>query len=84
MAHNIIKTGVPRNIHANLVSEYPYRTRQATGGNIRFDGSVIGEKTFKFQARRVYNQVTVEMRRLGKDGFKREIRKWVKQNTPIR
>ena len=50
MAHNIITTGIPRNIHANIVSEYPYRTRQATGGNIRFDGSVIGEKTFKFQA----------------------------------
>ena len=26
MAHNIVKSGVPRNIHSTLVTQYPYRT----------------------------------------------------------
>ena len=30
MAHNIVKSGVPRNIYSTLVTQYPYRTRQAT------------------------------------------------------
>ena len=84
MAHNIIMTGVPKNIHATLVSEYPYRTRQAAVGDIRVEAASSGEKTLSFQARRFYNQVPIEMHQLGKVGFKREIRKWVKQNIPIR
>ena len=84
MAHNIIMTGVPRNIHANLVSEYPYATRQAAGGDIRFDGALIGEKTFKFQARRFYNQIPTKIRKLGKLGFKREVKNWAKQHVPLR
>ena len=84
MAHNIIMTGVPRNIHATLVSEYPYRTRQAAVGNIRFEGALIGEKSFKYQARKFYNQIPTEMRKLGKLPFKKKIKTWVKQNIPVR
>ena len=89
MAHNIIVTGVPRNIHATMLSEYPYRTRQATQGNIRaaennLAHSSLAEKTFKFQSRKYYNQVPVEIRQLRKQPFKKKIRKWVKEHIPIR
>ena len=92
MSHNIMMTGVPRNIHATIAMEHPYRTRQATAGGIRFVGghqvgasiSSLSEKTFKFQARKLYNQLPGDIRQLGKDKFKKEIRKWTQKNISIR
>ena len=90
MAHDIIMTGLPKNIHATLISEYPYRTRRAAGGDIRFDGnftapsSALGERTFKNQARKFYNEVPLALRQLDKKKFKKQIRKWVKNNVPVR
>ena len=85
MAHKIVTTGVPKNIKATLILEYPYRTRQATNGDIRLlDNTLKNEKTFKFQARKYYNQIPLNIRQLEKDKFKKEIKKWVKENIPIR
>ena len=41
MTHKIMKTGVPRNIYATIGSEFPYRTRQATQGNLRMGEMII-------------------------------------------
>ena len=90
MAHNIMMTGVPRNIHATIATEHPYRTRQAAAGGIRFTANpdenvtCLSEKTFKFQARRHYNQIPGEIRHLGKSKFKKASLKWVKEVIPIR
>ena len=90
MAHNIVQTGVPRNIHASLVKEYPYRTRQATKGDIRTIVNPVNQisssitKTFKNQARIWYNQIPVTIRQLQKKRFKKELKKWVKENVQIR
>ena len=89
MAHNIIKTGVPRNIYATLSMDYPYPTRQAAQGNIRSidtseNNNSMSEKTFKYQARKYYNQIPVEIRQLPKQRFKKQLRKWVKENISLR
>ena len=92
MAHNIMTTGLPRNLHATIAMEHPYRTRQAAAGGIRFTGghqvgvnySSLSEKTFKFQARKFYNQLPGEIRQLGKKKFKKEVRKWILKNISIR
>ena len=90
MAQNIMTTGVPRNIHAAIATEHPYRTRQATSGGIRVAShqmnniTSLSERTFKFQARKFYNQLPGEMRQLGKVKFRKEVRNWVKHNVPIR
>ena len=85
MAHKIVTTGVPKNIKATLILEYPYRTRQATNGDIRLlDNILKNEKTFKFQARKYYNQIPIEIRQLQNDKFKKEMKKWVRESIPIR
>ena len=86
MAHNIINTGVPHNIHSALIKTYPYRTRQATNGDIRTE--IKSDKqlpqTFKYQARSLYNQIPVEIRQCKKKLFKKKLKKWVKENIPLR
>ena len=82
-------TGNPRNIYSSIISEYPYRTRQSTNGEIRLTvnndaNSSFTERTFKYQARKLYNQIPAEMRSMGKNQFKNSIKKWVKENVPIR
>ena len=86
MTHKIMKTGVPRNIYAKLVSVFPYQTRQATNGNIRLDGNenFKSESTFRNNARLFYNQIPMEIRQMEITGFKRQVKKWVKSNIPIR
>ena len=85
LAHNIITTGVPRNIYANLISEFPYQTRQKTNKDIRLDGnrSHQSEKTFKNRARVHYNQIPAEIRQMEMKGFKTQVKKWVKTKVPI-
>ena len=87
MAHNIVKSGVPRNIYSTLVTQYPYRTRQATKGDIRSivnPDNHISTKTFKYQARIWYNQLPTNLRQMEKKRFKSELKKWVKEHIPIR
>ena len=90
MAHNVMKTGTPRNIFETMSADHPYRTRQATRGEIRYavnfsaHNSSLSEKTFKYQARKYYNQIPGEIREMKKGTFKSQVRKWVKQHIPIR
>ena len=87
MAHNIVKSGVPRNIYSTLVTQYPYRTRQATKGDIRSivnPDNHISTKTFKYKARIWYNQLPTNLRQMEKKRFKSELKKWVKEHIPIR
>ena len=86
MTHKIMKTRVPRNIYAKLASEFPYRTRQATQGNIRMGGNekFRNDKSFKNNSRIIYNQIPAVIRSKEISAFKKEIKKWVKKNIPIR
>ena len=90
MAHNVMTTGVPRNIYETMAAEHPYRTREAARGDIRFAGnfdaqiSSLTERTFKYQARKFYNKIPNEMRQMKKSRFKKEVRKWAKENIAIR
>ena len=83
-------TGTPRNIFETMSADHPYRTRQATRGEIRYavnfsaQNSSLSEKTFKYQARKYYNQIPGEIREMKKGPFKSQVRKWVKQHIPIR
>ena len=76
MTHKIMNTGVPRNIYATLVSEFPYRTRQATNGDIRIGGNdnFRNGKSFKNNARIIYNQIPANIRSKKISAFKKEIK----------
>ena len=84
VAHGIVMSGVPLNINASFSLQHPYRTRQASTGRIRFTEKSVSEKTFRFQARKYYNLIPSELREKGQLQFKRLIKKWVRDNIPIR
>ena len=90
MAHNVMTTRLPRNIYETMSADHPYRTRHTTQGEIRYavnfsaQSSSLTERTFKFQARKFYNQIPGEMRQMNKSRFKKEIQKWLRENVPIR
>ena len=84
MAHNILTTGVPKNIYANFEVEHPYRTRQAATGGIRITAEQFPERTFNYQAKKYYNMLPGNIRNLPKNKFKKELKKWVRSKIPVR
>ena len=62
-AQKTIASGVPRPLHARLTTAYPYETRSATQGMIRFCENVGGPSMcFKYRAMQWFNSVPVEVR----------------------
>ena len=59
-AHKTITSGKPASMHSTITTEYPYRTRSAAQGQIRFGESFRGESelvmsSFKHRAVHSYN-----------------------------
>lgn len=86
MTHKIIKTGVPRNIYATLITDFPYQTRQAANGDIRVGGNENhrNSKSFKNNARIIYNQIPANIRLKEITVFKKKIKEWAKNNVTIK
>ena len=68
----MMTTKLPRNIYETMSADHPYRTRQAAQGEIRYavnfgsQSSSLTERTFKYQARKFYNQIPGEMRQMNR------------------
>ena len=77
-------TEVPKNIYVNFPMDHSYRTRQASSGGIRTTADTFSESTFQYQARKYYNMIPGEFRQFKKDKFKKEMKKCVRENIPIR
>ena len=83
-AHKSISTGVPQPLHSSLSTQYPYRTRQASSGHIRFgEGYKGGSASFKYRAMNWYNSVPGSVRQGSLATVKKELKQWVKSNVPI-
>ena len=87
-AHKTIQTGIPRVIHESISTNYPYRTRSASSGLIRFGETFKGQSnlanlSFKHRAVQLYNTVPVSVRTGSLATVKGKLKKWVKQNVPI-
>ena len=87
-AHKTIKSCKPASIHASLSSQYPYRTRNAATGRIRFGEEFRGESSlveasFKHRAVHWYNEVPVDVYRGSIPTVKHKLKQWVKNNVPI-
>ena len=59
--HKTLISGLPRPLYASLQSDYPYRTRNATIGNIRFGRNIV-PNTFRYRAMISYNAVPGEIK----------------------
>ena len=87
-AHKTIVSGKPASLHDSISTQYPYRTRNAATGRIRFgegfrgDSSLV-DASFKHRAVHWYNEVPVDIYRGALDTVKHKLRQWVKKNVAI-
>ena len=87
-AHKSIMSGKPASIHESLSVDYPYRTRNAANGHIRFGEEFRGDSdlvtaSFKHRAVHCYNMVPRSVRTGTLETVKHKLRNWVKKNVPI-
>ena len=81
--HKVLQSGVPKALYASMPTEYPYETRCAANGLIRFGETFTGKSTFKYRAMQCYNMVPVKLRTGSTATVKRKLRQWVQANVPI-
>ena len=77
-----LNTGKPMDLYQAITSDYPYRTRNATIGQIRQD-ETFRKSSFKYRARQAYNQVPVQVRTGSLATVKKKLKHWVRTNIPI-
>ena len=90
LTHKVLLTGVPRGIRQYLDTNFAYHTRRAEQGQIRFSEKIKGRgrtnitRTFRYQACVYFNMIPASLRELESDKLKLPLKKWVKQNIPVR
>ena len=83
-AQKTITSCVPRPLHSALSTNHPYRTRQASAGQIRFgEDFKAGAASFKYRAMVWYNSVPASVRTGSAATVKKKLKMWVKSNIPI-
>ena len=89
MAHNVMKTGLPAYLGRKMKGDFPYRTRQATTGAIRFSEEFFSRKalnhsSFRYRATVEYNRIPGVIRETGSmQVFKIKLKSWIKANIPV-
>ena len=90
MTYKIMKTGTPAYLGDRMRTAFPYNTRQATTGAIRFGEEysskpALNFSSFKYRATVEYNKIPGTIR--GSESlhkFKAKIRTWIKENIPMK
>ena len=87
-AHKTICSGKPALLSQVLTTNYPYRTRSATMGQIRFGEKFFGSSSimnasFKNRAVHWYNEVPASVRTGSITSVKRKLKDWIMKNIPI-
>ena len=73
-----------KSLYDALYSVHPYNTRGAASGHIRFSQSFSGEQTsFKGRARKVFNEVPMDIRTGTLPTVKRKLKNWIMNNVPL-
>ena len=80
--HKTLISGLPRPLYASLQSDYPYRTRNATIGNIRFGRNIL-PNTFRYRAMISYNAVPGEIKTGSISTMKKKLKRWIMKNIPL-
>ena len=89
MTHKILKTGNPLYLGNKMISDFPYRTRLATTGAIRYGeefGSrrALNHSSFRFRATVEYNRLPGSIREAKSvQTFKTKLRMWTQQNISV-
>ena len=87
--HKILVGGKPEYLNKKFSSDYPYRTRQATGGGVRFGEefhakSGLSQASFCYRGTVEYNRVPGYIRsNKTMETFKHKLKQWVSTNIPL-
>ena len=82
--HRILRSSKPVYLRSKVSYDYPYHTRQATGGNIRYNRAKVVEGSFISRATRNYNSIPDDFKAVKTLlMFKKKLRKWTLENIPI-
>ena len=89
LAHKIVTTGKPTNLHRSMVTPYPYNTRRvakqelrACAGTVRGrDRTALTIRTFQYQAISYYNSIPIAFRSYTQNRFKSAAKAWAKTNV---
>ena len=87
--YKTVKTGLPKHMNHKMSSNFPYKTRQATNGSIRY-GETFNTKTsliqssFSYRGLKDYNMIPASIRACKTmKTFKTKLKKWVIENVNI-
>ena len=89
MTHKMMLNKSPYYMHKKFNMNYPYDTRQATGGCIRYGEDFhsrrsLSHDSFRYRAAKDYNSIPVQIRNCRSMAtFKSKLRKWVGCNIPV-
>ena len=89
MMHKTVKTGLPKHMNHKMSSNFPYQTRQATRGSIRYGETFntknsLNQSSFAYRGLKDYNMIPASIRSCKTmKTFKTKLRKWVIQNVNI-
>ena len=89
MTYKVMKTGFPVYLGNKMRSNFPYMTRQATTGAIRYDEGFSCRRarnhtSFRYRATREYNRIPGEIRKATSlNIFKTRLKAWIKTNIPV-
>ena len=87
--HKIVISGRPYYLHKKMISQYPYKTRQAVGGGVRFGENFTGTSglihdSFCYRGAVDYNRVPSFIRSARSlNTFKYKLKQWVSTNIPL-
>ena len=82
-AHKTLTSGVPRPLYAALATDYPYQTRSASNGDIRFGDTNRSTNTFKYRAMVWYNSVPGVVKKGSLVSVKKKLKQWILLNVPL-
>ena len=89
LTHKTLTTGYPTYMKQRMSSNYPYRTRQATNGSIRYGETFNSKKSltqssYSYRGLKDYNMIPASIRTcISLPTFKRKLKKWVIANVNI-
>ena len=87
--HKVLLSGKPDHLSNRFSTDHPYRTRQATGGGLRFGEefdarSGLSHGSFCYRGTVDYNRIPAYIRQARTlDTFKYKLKQWVSTNIPL-
>ena len=82
--YKILKSDKPMFLRNKLTRDFPYLTRQATGGHVRYAWDTVVEGSFLSSGAKDYNLIPENFKTITTlHLFKRKLKLWILSNIPV-